>query len=99
MSTTLDVDFDFRDDTPPGKDPDKRSPKLREYHRALWSKPLPSGHSFELRTDKPGVYLYHSSDLGKFFLSSDSAIPTFHGEGIMKDVIARLAEGERTAWI
>lgn len=30
----LDTSFDFRVDTPKGKDPDKHSPTLRRYHQA-----------------------------------------------------------------
>jgi hypothetical protein len=43
---TIDVAFDFGADAK-GKnpDPDKDSPTLRLYHRLLWSKPLPVGHS------------------------------------------------------
>ncbi|WP_210422824.1 hypothetical protein [Cryobacterium sp. BB307] len=68
----IDVDFDFRSDTPTGKDPDSHSPTLRRYHRMLWSKPLPNGHVFVLTTDTKGVYLHHDSELGRFFLSSDT---------------------------
>ena len=38
----IDTSFDFRTDAS-GKDPDAYSPTLRQYHRLLWSKPLPSG--------------------------------------------------------
>lgn len=31
-----------------GRDPDSHSPLLRQYHRQLWSRPLPSGHTLEL---------------------------------------------------
>ncbi|WP_111721404.1 hypothetical protein [Homoserinimonas sp. OAct 916] len=73
----IDVDFDMRTDTPEGRDPDSHSPTLRQYHKALWSKPLPNGEYFELRTDVPRVYLFHESRLGKFFLSSDT-VATSH---------------------
>lgn len=33
----IDTTFDFRDDTPEGKDPDQYSPTLRRYHKLLWS--------------------------------------------------------------
>lgn len=36
----IDTAFDFRTDTPPGRDPDSHSPTLRRYHQLLWSKPL-----------------------------------------------------------
>jgi hypothetical protein len=58
--TRIDVAFDVRDDTPPGKDPDAYSPTLRKYHRWLWNKSLPSGVPFEPVLDaaaaSQGVY-------------------------------------------
>ena len=80
----IDTSFDFRADTPPGKDPDAYSPTLRRYHRLLWSKTLPSGALFELSDATRGVYLYHSSQLGEFRLSSDSVIPTYTRWGFAK---------------
>src|SRR5215213_7730828 len=47
LGEAIDITFDFRSDTPPGRDPDALSPTLRTYHQLLWSKPLPSGAPFE----------------------------------------------------
>jgi len=55
-----------------GGDPDSTSPTLRKYHKLLWSKPLPNGRLFELYDDKDGIYLYHKSESGEFFLGSDA---------------------------
>jgi hypothetical protein len=55
-----------------GKDPDQNSPTLRTYHKILWSKALPNGKTFELTDKKCGVYLYHNSELGEYFLGSDA---------------------------
>lgn len=77
MDTDIDVTFDVRQDTPAGKDPDSHSKTLRRYHRLLWSKPLPSGTVFHLDDRTPGCYLHHGSEVGEFFLSSDSVIPTY----------------------
>ena len=66
----IDINFDVYSDTPKGKDPDSYSPKLREYHKLLWSKKLPSGRMFNL-TDNVPRKLYHKSDLGEFLISSD----------------------------
>ena len=55
-----------------GGDPDSTSPTLRSYHKFLWTKPLPNGKLFELTNKKSGVYLYHNSDLGEFYLGSDA---------------------------
>jgi len=72
----IDTTFDFRTDSQ-GKDPDSASRTLRNYHKILWSKQLLNDKYFELRDDINGVYLYHKSDLGEFFLSSDSITHTY----------------------
>jgi hypothetical protein len=72
----IDTSFDFRTDAS-GKDPDANSPTLRRYHKLLWSKALPSGRLFDLDDTVGRVYLHHRSELGEFFLCSDSIIPTF----------------------
>ena len=94
MLSLIDINFDFRTDTPEGKDPDALSPTLRSYHKLLWSKPLPSSASFNLDDTKTGVYLYHQSNLGEFFLSSDSAIHTFSRWTSMAHIISQINEGE-----
>lgn len=55
-----------------GSDPDRTSPTLKRYHKTLWSKPLPGGQRFELDDSRRGAYLYHTSELGEFFLGSDA---------------------------
>jgi hypothetical protein len=94
----IDITFDFRSDTPPGKDPDARSPTLRTYHQLLWSKPLPSGAPFELNITTPGWYLHHLSELGEFCLSSDAVIPIFSRELRLAHIIGQIPEAEREAF-
>ena len=60
-----------------GKDPDIFSPTLKKYNQFLWSKTLPCGTNFELQIGKPKTYLYHKSNLGEFFLSSDTITHTY----------------------
>ena len=88
----VDITFDFRSDTPPGKDPDVLSPTLRRYHKYLWSKPLPSGVVFELVDTTPGIYLHHRSHLGEFWLASDSVIPTFRKEARISHILEQIPE-------
>lgn len=76
MEKIIDITFDFRRDTPKDKDPDIYSKTLRRYHKFLWSKKLPNGVDFLLDDTKSDVYLHHKSDVGEFFLSSDTAIHT-----------------------
>lgn len=94
MANHIDINFDFRSDTPPGKDPDSFSPTLRSYHKLLWSKTLPNGKSFELVDTKDKVYLYHHSELGEFFLSSDSAIHSFSKWASMAHIMSQFKQGE-----
>jgi hypothetical protein len=91
----IDTTFDFRLDTPPGKDPDARSPTLRRYHKMLWSKPLPRGTVFELVDTTPRVYLHHRSELGEFFLSSDAVVPSFTRESRLSHVIEQIPMEEQ----
>ncbi|MEO8095988.1 MAG: hypothetical protein ABI632_13810 [Pseudolysinimonas sp.] len=73
----VDVGFDTRSDAG-DKDPDTFSPTLKEYHRLLWGKPLPDGRPFPLEAPaKRTRYLYHQSEVGEFFLASDTVIPTY----------------------
>jgi hypothetical protein len=92
----IDVAFDFRSDTPPGKDPDERSPTLRRYHQLLWSKALPNGAPFELSVTTPGAYLHHRSELGEFWLASDGMIPSFRWSA---RIIDQIPETEREAFL
>ena len=97
---TIDITFDFRSDTPPGKDPDARSPTLRRYHQLLWSKPLPSGAPFVLDVATPRTYLHHRSELGEFSLGSDAVIPSFSRapEPALKRIIDQIPEAETKAF-
>lgn len=66
----IDTTFNVYSDAQ-GGDPDSTSPTLRSYHKILWSKSLPNGKTFVL-TNNNGVYLYHNSGLGEYFLGSDA---------------------------
>lgn len=89
----IDTSFDFRTDAG-GKDPDSDSPTLRHYHQLLWSKPLPNGRPFHLADTVPGAYLHHRSELGEFFLSSDSVIPSFTRWRSLKHIVDLFPEEE-----
>lgn len=93
----IDTAFDCRSDAS-GRDPDKYSSTLRNYHRILWSKPLPSRHVFQLEDKWPGAYLHHLSELGEFFLSSDSVIPTFTRWKSLKHIIELFPEEENESF-
>jgi len=89
-SKLIDITFDFHSDTPKKKDPDALSPTLRQYHRLLWSKPLPNGVVFDLVDTTPGIYLHHRSQLGEFQLSSDTVIPTFRKQKHIKHILDQI---------
>jgi hypothetical protein len=98
MRRHIDITFDFRSDTPPGKDPDTLSPTLRRYHKLLWSKSLPGGVVFELDDTTPQVYLHHRSEMGEFFLSSDAVIPSFTREHRISHIIDQIPVEELDAF-
>ncbi len=75
----IDVGFDFSIDAR-GGDPDSTSPTLRRYHKLLWNKLLPIGEMFELCDDVNNAYLYHSSDLGEYFLGSDAITHSYKNQ-------------------
>lgn len=93
----IDTTFDFRTDSA-GRDPDTYSPTLRQYHRLLWSKSLPCGRLFGLSDTTPRAYLHHRSELGEYFLSSDSVVPSFTKWKSMKHVTSLLPERENEAF-
>lgn len=95
---TIDIAFDFRTDAGRG-DPDSHSPTLRHYHRLLWSKPLPNGEFFDLSDTTPRVYLHHRSNLGEFFLTSDSVISTFTRWQSMKLITEQFPAQENEAFL
>lgn len=88
----IDPTFDFRSDTPPGKDPDTFSSTLGRYHQLLWTKPLPGGELFDLDLTGPPYYLRHRSELGEFVLSSDAVVPSFSW---LTPIIDQIPEAER----
>lgn len=94
----IDITFDFRSDTPPGRDPDALSPTLRNYHKFLWSKALPNGTVFDLSDATPGVYLHHRSQLGEFRLSSDSFVQSFTRWKSLRHIIELFPETENEAF-
>ena len=90
--TPIDVTIDFLADTPQGKDPDKVNATLRKYHKLLWSKPLPSGAMFDLVDTKAGAYLYHHSQLGEFWLTSDCVAPSFRNNSRLSQLLEQIPE-------
>jgi hypothetical protein len=89
----VDVNFDFRTDAT-GPDPDSSSPTLRKYHEYLWSKTLPNGKMFNLNSRSGKGYLYHSSELGEFILTSDSVLPTYIRHKRCSQIIDQIPKDE-----
>ena len=77
-----------------GRDPDSFSPTLKKYNQYLWSKKLPCGTNFELQTGKPEIYLYHRSNLGEFFLSSDTITHTYSKWKRLSRIIEKVSSSE-----
>lgn len=93
----IDVTYNFQADTEP-RDADRYSSILQEYHRILWSKPLPNGRMFTLEKISKNR-LYHKSDLGEFFLSSDRAVPSFSEWEKLKHITSKISKNRLCGFI
>jgi len=89
----ININFDVYSDTPKGRDPDSYSPTLRNYHKLLWSKELPSGEVFNLSDDIPRK-LKHNSKLGEFIISSDSIGHTYRYTKSMHEIVKQVPTSE-----
>jgi hypothetical protein len=95
---SIDITFDMSNDSN-GRDPDKYSKTLKNYHRLLWTKPLPNGELFNLRDGSGSKYFIFAAQAEKHYLSSDSI---FHSRRntksmahIIEDLDSQLVESFR----
>lgn len=93
----IDTTYNFQAETEP-LDADRYSSTLQEYHKILWSKPLPNGKMFELSKIEQNR-LYHKSDIGEFYLSSDRAIPTFSKWKKLEHIISQIPKDRLSNFI
>lgn len=84
----IDTSYDFTTGMN-GKDPDSHCRLLREHHRLLWSKALPSGEMLVLKETTHNRLSANTSH-GEFILSSDRAINSFSLWQRMKGLIATI---------
>lgn len=68
----IDVTFNLSAEVPEGKDTDAYSKTLRSYHKILWSRQLPNGHTLCLNDDCSKKYLYGCVGDKEVILSSDA---------------------------
>lgn len=85
----LDTTFDFRSDAH-GKDPDKHSKRLKEYHKYIWSKNLPSSRRMFLEDDEPNKYLIFNDLEFKHHLTSDSIANSLASRKSMNSIFYRI---------
>ena len=89
----IDINHDFSEDYYRDIDPDKYNLILRNWHRILWEKSLPY--------DKPVFTLFekdhglmHKSDLGEYYLTSDSIIHTYSRQKSISKIINEFPKEE-----
>lgn len=86
----IDTTFDFSTDSG-GKDVDSHSKTLKQYHKILWSKKLPSGEILHLKDNDSKRYLVINGADVDHYLSSDSIANTFrHRRGKISSVISQI---------
>ena len=89
LTNNIDITFDVRNDSK-GRDSDSSSKMLRYYHKLLWNKSLPNSKLLQLDDSLNGVYLYHKSEMGEYFLTSDSIIHTYFKWKRMQNIIKQI---------
>lgn len=96
----IDTNFNFQAEMGgyEAKDADGHSRTLQEYHRLLWSKPLPDGTIFELEKLKPACLLRFNSPDGEMRLSSDRAVATYIHNNKIPRIIAQIPQEELDAF-
>lgn len=62
----------------------------------LWNKQLPNGALFSLDDKHRGSYLYHKSELGEFFLSSDAIVHTYFRWANTQHIIEQVPKDDMT---
>ena len=92
MYTNIDVTFDHRTDSS-GKDPDIYSPQLKRHHQLLWTKPLPSGETLELRMQPKRYLVFRPEDL-VYSLSSDSISNSFRNTARLNAITTQIPAHE-----
>ncbi len=98
VTSRIDTSFDFRSDTPAGRDPDTFSPTLAQYHQRLWSRSLPNVSRLDLTPSPPPIYLHHRSPSGDLWLSSDSVIHTYMTWPMMQPIVERMPASDSEAF-
>jgi hypothetical protein len=95
----IDTTFDFRSDSH-GKDPDKYSKKLKEYHKYIWSKNLPSGRRIFLEDGTSKDYLIFKDFKFQHYLTSDSVANSLASRkamvGILESIDSALIDSFKT---
>ncbi len=95
----IDTTFDFRSDSH-GKDPDQHSKKLKEYHKYIWSKNLPSGRKMFLEDGMNKDYLVFKDIDFQHYLTSDSIANSLASRkammGILESIDSALIDSFKT---
>lgn len=93
--TQIDTTFNFQAAMEnPDRDADKYSTLLQDYHRTLWSKPLPNGALFDLEKLNTSCLLRYTSTNVDLILSSDRAVATFTKWKRLQHIIIQMPRNE-----
>lgn len=104
----FDITFNYKLDTPPGKDPDSHSPLLKADHQLLWTKGLCDGELFKVQVpadpkERRSNYLMLEQTPDKRFTFGSDAITSSYSTWLkpraLVDAIAGLSEEQRTRYL
>ena len=86
LMNEIDITHDFYEYYEKNIDPDKYSKVLRKWHKILWEKYLPDNKNI-LNLVEKDYGLFHKSNLGEYYLTSDSIIHTYSRRKSFSDIV------------
>ena len=89
----IDTEYDFAEDYYKNIDPDRYNKILRNWHKILWEKYLPNTNTKFTLVEK-NYGLYHNSNLGDFYLTSDGIVHTYSKGYSDPNIINQISKDE-----
>ena len=89
----IDIAYDFSEDYKRNIDPDKHNKILRNWHKLLWEKTLPKKNVILTLVEKD-YGLFHSSNIGEYYLTSDSIVHTYSRQKSITEIINQFPKDE-----
>jgi hypothetical protein len=89
----INIAYDFSEDYKNNIDPDRHNKILKNWHKILWGKNLPNKNVVLTLIEKD-YGLYHNSEIGEHYLTSDSIVHTYSRQKSIVGIINQFPKEE-----